>query len=137
MATLQQTLEREKAAQFAFVKSFTKTASLTALKAGKTPSEAKEFARASLEKSAAYKARKMLLENLEKIALESDPKEMQKHEKLASLGFNEDDVKTLRKTNPALLEKLANAPEQPWEFGEPSGHMTKQAQDPLMAFILS
>lgn len=136
MATLQETLNREKAAQFAFVKSFTKTASLSAIKAGKSTEEARAVARAYLEKSASYKARKSLIENLEKIAFESDPKEVQKHEKLASLGFQEADVKALKQTNPALIEKLASATEQPWAFGEPSGHMTKAAMDPLLAFCL-
>lgn len=136
MATLQETLSREKAAQFAFVKSFTKAASFSAIQAGKTPEQARAIARASLEKAASYKARKELIENLEKIALEMDPKEVAKHEKLASLGFQEADVKALEKTNPALIEKLASATEQPWAFGEPSGTMTKAAQDPLLAFIL-
>lgn len=137
MATLQTTLLREKEAQFAFVKAFTKTATLKGVKAGKPLHQAAAEARSALEKSASFKTRKQLIADLEKIAVESDPAEKTKHEKLASLGFKEADVTTLKKVNPALLEKLASSEEMPWSFGAPSGTMTKEAQDPLLSFILN
>ena len=135
MATLQETLSTEKAAQFAFVKSFTKTATLNALKAGKSREEAAEFARTALQKSAAFQSRNQLIKNLEMVAEDMQPEKRAQVEKLASMGFQETDIKDLNRTNPALVEKLASASENAWSLGQPS-NVFKQPEDPLFAFIM-
>ena len=60
----------------------------------------------------------------------------EKMEKMAKLGFNESEVKALERVKPDLIEKVASAVDQPWTLGGPSGNLTKEAQDPLLAFIL-
>lgn len=137
MATLNEMIDREKAAQYAFIKGFTKAAMTSAMKSGKTTDEARELSRGALEKSAAFIERQDRITALEAAVKASDPVHTQKLEKLASVGFSEQDVQALEKMNPALLEKVAKVADQPWAFGEPSGQMTKKSGDALMDFILA
>lgn len=56
-------------------------------------------------------------------------------DKLANMGFTEEDLKSLREVDPVLLEKMASISSAPWEMGKAAG-VAREKTDPLLEFIL-
>lgn len=81
-------------------------------------------------------------EELEKVAEEvvqsrvEEVKLPEAFEKLATAGaFTNEDLAALKAVQPELLQKVANAVEEPWEMGHGAG-IARPKTDPLLEFML-
>jgi ribosomal protein S13 len=93
-----------------------------------------------LEKTASYVADLERQVEEYQIKIDKSPaefiKQAETHTKLTSIGFSDEEIKSLNQVSPELLEKLANSSGEPWGMGQPEG-MQREKTDPLLEFLLS
>ena len=79
----------------------------------------------SLEKSAAVIETPIVLLDKAKVEL---------HQKLASIGFTDEEIEAMEQMPDSVITKVASVSEQPWGLGQPSG-MRKDKTDPFLDFL--
>lgn len=85
-----------------------------------------ETENSSLEKSA---------EELQEELKEVKPYKSEVHEKLASIGFTDDEIENMESIPDTVLSKIASVAEQPWGFGEAAGPK-REKTDPFLDFLV-
>ena len=95
----------------------------------------------AFEKAAEYVAElEDKVTSLEKIAGQYEHQEIietsEPLQKLASIGFTQEDIEFLSTLPENLLEKVASSNSAPWELGSGVG-MAREKTDPLLDFIMS
>lgn len=154
---LKKTVEIEKTAQYEFIKDYTASTMAHLMKAGVAHEKAASIAReaclqnanladivkraALLEKTAEYieyleKQVSEMGTSIEKKA-EAATVEVPEHlQKLASLGFSQEEISALSGVSDDLVEKVASAVSEPWSLGKAAG-VSGMPSDPLLDFCLS
>lgn len=66
---------------------------------------------------------------------EARPFKNEVHEKLASIGFTEEEIEAMDAMPDALLTKVASVAEQPWSLGQAAGPR-REKTDPFFEFLV-
>ena len=149
--------ETEKQAQFGYIRDFTASTIAHLMKGGVSIETASGFAKeacskdpvlvekvrqiAILEKAAEYITglETELTALREKVAAEAKepatPKVPEHMQKLANIGFSEEELAYLNSMPNELIEKVASVTSEPWQLGSASGAEAPPS-DPLLDFLL-
>ena len=77
--------------------------------------------------------------NLEKTAEElkaAKPYKSEVHEKLASIGFTDEEIEQMDSMPDAVLTKVASVADQPWGLGSAAGP-AREKTDPFLEFLVN
>jgi Asp-tRNA(Asn)/Glu-tRNA(Gln) amidotransferase C subunit len=73
---------------------------------------------------------------LEKSAAENPkPYKNEVHEKLASIGFSEEEIEAMEQMPEAVMQKVASVADQPWSLGQAAGPK-REKTDPFLEFLV-
>lgn len=64
------------------------------------------------------------------------PYKSEVHEKLASIGFTDEEIEAMDAMPDAVLTKMASVAEQPWSLGQAAGPK-REKTDPFLEFLVS
>lgn len=78
-------------------------------------------------------------ESLEKTASTQEvlpsKSEVELHDKLASIGFTDEEIEAMDQMPKSVMTKMASISEQPWTLGEPTG-VKREKTDPFLEFLV-
>lgn len=153
---LNKAVELEKKAQFEYIRDFTASTIAHLMQKGVSTEQASGFAKeacskhpnvvekvrqiAILEKAASYiEQLEAQVANLQARVTEEEEqtaRPVSEHfQKLANIGFSEEEIRYLDSMPNELVEKVAGAVSEPWQLGKAAGVETGPS-DPLLEFIL-
>jgi len=155
---LKQASEIEKKAYADFVANFTKAGIVSLVQGGVEFEKAAEMMKQACEKNSTLALYQTHISAFEKAAeyigeLEGKLSELEKYaeeatvtvqkldtnnplNKLASIGFSDDQISMISQLPENLVEKVASANSQPWEMGNAVG-IPREKTDPLLEFLLA